>query len=166
MTEPGDVLFFATADEARAWVEGTDTGEAWLGFHRVRYGTDPGPAVPFREAEDELAEAGWAAGERRPVGTDRYAVRFAPGTVKRHPTAPAWADTPTRMPDFSPEYEERFRADEGAWAFFEKQPPKYRRTAIWWVMSGKAEETRERRIRTLIAASANGEKVPALARQM
>ena len=158
--------FFESGDDLRAWLAGNDAGEAWLGFHRVRYGVDPGPAVPFLEAEDELAAIGWAAGERAPAGANAYAVRFAPGKVSRHPTAPVWADTPTRMPDFSAEYEERFRADEGAWTFFEKQPPKYRRTAIWWVMTGKAEETRERRIRALIASSAKGEKLAQLQRQM
>ena len=158
--------FFETLEDLRAWLEGNDADEAWLGFHRVRFGVEPPPAVPFLAAEDELAATGWAASDRVPVGDDKYAVRFAPGKVSRHPTAPAWSDTPTRMPDFSPEYEERFRSDEGAWAFFEKQPPKYRRTAIWWVMTGKAEETRERRIRSLIEASAKGEKLASLLRQM
>lgn len=166
MAEPGEVRFFGSLDDLRAWLASDAPDEAWLGFHRVRFGADPPPVVPYRAAEDEFASVEWAPGQRITVGKDKYAVRFAPGRAERHPTAPVWADTPTRMPDFSPEYEERFRADEAAWAFFEKQAPKYRRTAIWWVMTGKAEETRERRIRSLIEASAKGEKLPQLQRQM
>jgi hypothetical protein len=161
-----EVQFFATLDDLRGWLEANDAPAAWLGFPRVRYGADRSGVVPYRAAEDELAALGWAPGERRAVDATTYAVRFAPGKVERHPTAPAWMDTPTRAPDFSAEYEERFRSDEAAWEWFQKQPPKYRRVATWWVMTGKAEETRERRIRALIASSAAGEKLAQLQRQM
>ena len=163
VTEP---LFFATLDDLRSWLESDDPGEVWLGFHRVRYGAERPATVPYRAAEDELASLGWADGERRALDATTYAVRFAPGKVTRHPTAPRWMDTPSGIPDFSPEYEERFRSDEAAWAFFEKQTPKYRRVATWWVMGGKAEETRERRIKALIEASASGQKLAQLVRQM
>jgi len=52
-----------------------------------------------------------------------------------------------------------FRARKKAWAFFESQPPGYRRIAIKWVMSAKRDETRERRLAQLIADSANGERL-------
>lgn len=54
----------------------------------------------------------------------------------------------------SPEMEARFRADAGAWEYFQSRPPWYRRTATWWVISAKKEETREKRLATLIADSA------------
>lgn len=54
----------------------------------------------------------------------------------------------------SPEMEARFRADAVAWEYFQSRPPWYRRTATWWVISAKREETREKRIATLIADSA------------
>ena len=54
----------------------------------------------------------------------------------------------------SPEMEARFRADAVAWDYFQSRPPWYRRTATWWVISAKKEETREKRIATLIADSA------------
>ncbi|HEY0069513.1 MAG TPA: YdeI/OmpD-associated family protein, partial [Chloroflexia bacterium] len=34
--------------------------------------------------------------------------------------------------------------------------PSYRRTALWWVMSAKKEETRQKRLATLIQDSENG----------
>ena len=63
-----------------------------------------------------------------------------------------------------PAYERRFRAKKRAWADFERRPPWYRQAVIRWVMSAKKEETRERRLAQLIAASAQGEPIPQLSR--
>ena len=49
-------------------------------------------------------------------------------------------------------------------AWFRDQPPGYRSTALYWVMSAKKPETRERRLATLIEDSANGRRVPPLRR--
>jgi uncharacterized protein YdeI (YjbR/CyaY-like superfamily) len=61
-----------------------------------------------------------------------------------------------------PDQERRLRADERAWAFFDAQPPSYRRAAIHWVTSAKKPETRDRRLAQLIECSAAGEPVPPL----
>ena len=63
-----------------------------------------------------------------------------------------------------PAYEKRFRAKKKAWASFEAMPKSYRQAAIRWVMIAKKEETRERRLATLIETSAAGKRVPPLAR--
>src|SRR5262249_32942816 len=47
--------------------------------------------------------------------------------------------------------EKTLRANRRAAAFFDAQPPWYQRTATHWVISAKREETRERRLRQLIA---------------
>jgi uncharacterized protein YdeI (YjbR/CyaY-like superfamily) len=65
---------------------------------------------------------------------------------------------------FEPEAERRFRSEPEAWAFFESQPPSYRRAATHWVATAKRPETRERRLATLIADSAAGRTVPPLTR--
>lgn len=62
------------------------------------------------------------------------------------------------------ELERRFRANTDAWAFFESQPPSYRRTAIFWVVSAKQQATRERRLGALIEDSAAGRRVGPLRR--
>ena len=67
--------------------------------------------------------------------------------------------------ELSPEYAKRLRGDAEAAAFFDAQAPWYRRTAIHWVMSAKREETRERRIGTLIEDSRNGVRLKQLRRQ-
>jgi uncharacterized protein YdeI (YjbR/CyaY-like superfamily) len=60
------------------------------------------------------------------------------------------------------EYEERLRADSAAWEFWTSRPPSYRKAAVWWVVSAKREETRERRLASLIEHSQSGRTVPPL----
>jgi uncharacterized protein YdeI (YjbR/CyaY-like superfamily) len=58
----------------------------------------------------------------------------------------------------------RFRNHKKAWEFFAQQPPGYRQLCTYWVMSGKREETRVRRLERLIADSASGKRIRELAR--
>lgn len=66
---------------------------------------------------------------------------------------------------FTPEQEALFRADDAAWAFFAARPASYRTAAVWWVVSAKREDTRQRRLAQLIADSAAGQTVPPLTRR-
>jgi uncharacterized protein YdeI (YjbR/CyaY-like superfamily) len=59
-------------------------------------------------------------------------------------------------------FERRFRAKEKAWTWFQAQPEGYRASALFWVMSAKKPETRERRFGTLIDDSGRGRRVPPL----
>jgi len=61
--------------------------------------------------------------------------------------------------------ERSFRSNRKAWMFFQKQPPSYRRAAIWWVISAKQEETRQKRLATLIGDSHSGRTVGPLSRR-
>jgi uncharacterized protein YdeI (YjbR/CyaY-like superfamily) len=61
-----------------------------------------------------------------------------------------------------PSQERRFRSKKQAWEWFQTQPKGYRTTAVYWVMSAKRPETRERRLDTLIEDSAMGRRVPPL----
>ena len=71
------------------------------------------------------------------------------------------AETPVLEPD----QERRFRAHKKAWAFFQAQPPSYRKTAVWLVVSAKKPETREKRLAALIADSAAGRRLAQLERR-
>jgi uncharacterized protein YdeI (YjbR/CyaY-like superfamily) len=64
-----------------------------------------------------------------------------------------------------PKGERSFRANKKAWAFFQAQPPSYQRPAIWWVISAKREETRQKRLATLIRDSQNGRTIGPLTRR-
>jgi uncharacterized protein YdeI (YjbR/CyaY-like superfamily) len=95
--------------------------------------------------EGLVAPAGLAAFERR--ADDRSAI---------------YSYEQRKAARLEPDQERRLRADERAWAFFEAQPPSYRRAAIHWITSAKKPETRERRLAQLIECSAAGEPVPPL----
>ena len=56
-------------------------------------------------------------------------------------------------------YVAKLRANKKAWAFFQAQPPGYQRLASLFVMSAKKEDTRLRRLATLIADSAAGRRI-------
>jgi uncharacterized protein YdeI (YjbR/CyaY-like superfamily) len=58
-----------------------------------------------------------------------------------------------------PPMEERFRANEKAWNFFQAQPPGYRKLATFYVMGAKQDATRQRRLDNLIADSAAGNRI-------
>ncbi|SNT04856.1 Uncharacterized conserved protein YdeI, YjbR/CyaY-like superfamily, DUF1801 family [Ekhidna lutea] len=63
----------------------------------------------------------------------------------------------------SKDFETRMKANKKAWTFFtSKLAPSYRKQSIWWVMSAKREETREKRLITLIECSGREEKIPPL----
>ena len=62
-------------------------------------------------------------------------------------------------------YEKTFQANKQAWKFFQVQPPWYRRTASWWVISAKKEETRLKRLAQLIEDSANDRTIRELRRK-
>jgi uncharacterized protein YdeI (YjbR/CyaY-like superfamily) len=63
------------------------------------------------------------------------------------------------------EEEAQFRADVAAWDYWQARPAGYRKTATWWVISAKREETRRKRLATLIADSAQGRTIGPLTRR-
>jgi uncharacterized protein YdeI (YjbR/CyaY-like superfamily) len=64
----------------------------------------------------------------------------------------------------TPEQEAELRSNERAWSFFQSQPPGYRQQATYWVTTAKREETRARRLATLIDDSANSRRLRHLSR--
>ena len=97
------------------------------------------------------------AGLMRPAGEAAFA--------RRHPDRTGvYSFEREDEPALEPDQEEHFRANAAAWAFFESQPPGYRRAALHLVASAKKPETRERRLRQLIEDSAAGRRIKQLAR--
>ena len=181
--------FFASAGELRGWLEEHHAGERelWIGFHRKDSGKG---GITYPEALDEALCFGWIDGVRKSIDAASYTIRFTPGKPRsswsevnvrraRELTAlgrmrPAGTRAfeerdeektkqysyEARSRDLDPALAERFRANAGAWAFFESQPPYYRRVAQWYVMSAKREETRLKRLAELIDRSAQGLRLP------
>lgn len=92
-----------------------------------------------------------ALGRMLPAGLRAFAAR-------REDRSAVYSHEQAEEATLSAEEESRFRAEPEAWAFFEKQPPSYRKAAIWNIVSAKKEETRLRRLRTLIEESAAGRR--------
>jgi uncharacterized protein YdeI (YjbR/CyaY-like superfamily) len=63
------------------------------------------------------------------------------------------------LEQLAPAYLERLKANAKAWAFFDAQPPYYKRVAALFVMSAKKEETQLRRLARLIDDSAKGRRI-------
>jgi uncharacterized protein YdeI (YjbR/CyaY-like superfamily) len=186
--------YFRSAAEMRAWLEKNhdSASELWVGFFNQRSGKT---GITYREALDEALCFGWIDGVRKSVDEGRYRQRFSPRkarsmwsvvNMKRveeleaagRMCAPGRAafekrDEKTSGVDsraranaaFTRELERRFRASAKAWAFFQSRPPGYRHLATWYVMSAKKDETRERRLDTLIALCADGRLLPGLERK-
>lgn len=182
MPTPENVIFFETPGELRAWFEANhDTAaQLWLGYHRKRTGR---PSVTWQEVVDQELCFGWIDSVRYSLDGDRSAQRITPRrsgsiwsavNIKRfgeleqmgvvHPSGRAAFDRrdearsriysyENRSRGFDAETEAAFRKRKTAWKFFEAQAPSYRRTASFWVMSAKRDETKKRRLEKLIASS-------------
>ncbi len=55
--------------------------------------------------------------------------------------------------------ERQLRASGAAAAFFDAQPPGYRKGATYWVMSAKKDETRAKRLAILVSRAARGLRI-------
>jgi len=189
-----DPRHFRTPQACRAWLEKNHArvSELWIGFYRKGTG---GKGVTYKEALDEALCFGWIDGIKRKVDEIRYTNRFTPRkpdskwskvNFQRYaeleaegrvapPGAAARArfDPEKHQPysfegrvvELAPRYAKTFQRKKTAWAFFQDQPPGYRRTAIHWVMSAKREETRERRLDKLMDASGGHERLPQISGQ-
>jgi uncharacterized protein YdeI (YjbR/CyaY-like superfamily) len=112
----------------------------------------------------------WSAVNVAKVMALRKAKKMAPAGLKAYSLR-----TPERTGVYSFERLEaakltaaqsrRLAANKKAFEHFRKQPNWYRRTATYWVVSAKKEQTRERRLDHLIAESAAGRPIRALNRK-
>lgn len=184
--------FFETPEALRAWFEThhATEPEVWIAYYKAGAGRR---SVTYDQAVEEALCFGWVDGQVRSLGPDAYANRYTPRkaesrwsalNVRRvralaaagrlHPAGRAAFERrdPGRRAGYSfeerpstlaPDLRARFRADPDAWAFFQRQAPSYRRTATFWVMSARRDETRGRRLGRLITASRAGRRVDLLA---
>jgi uncharacterized protein YdeI (YjbR/CyaY-like superfamily) len=90
-----------------------------------------------------------AAGRMRPAGIAAFEARRAERTG-------VYSYERRREARLTDEEEATFRAADTAWRWFSDRSPSYRTAAVWWVVSARRPETRERRLRDLIEQSAAG----------
>lgn len=180
--------YFRSARDFRKWLaehHATAT-ELLVGFHRKGTGQ---PSMTWPESVDEALRFGWIDGVRKRVDETRYTIRFTPrrkrsiwsainiarvavlrgeGRMQPAGLAAFAAREENRSGIYSyenrpkaldPPYDKALRRDKAAAAFFDAQPPGYRKLAAYWVMSARKEETRQKRLARLRAASAAGKRI-------
>jgi uncharacterized protein YdeI (YjbR/CyaY-like superfamily) len=180
-------IFFKGPHEYRAWLEKNHetAKELWIGFWKKSTGK---PTLTWQECVDESLCFGWIDGIRKSIDADSYKQRVTPrrptsiwsqinirrvgeltsegrmrpmglaAFEKRDETKAYSFENRTRAVLGAAE-EAKLRKNKKAWAIWESSPPGYKRVASWWVMSAKREETRERRLASLIRDTAAGRKL-------
>jgi len=184
------IKIFNSSAEFREWLETNHdrVPELWLGLYNQR--TDK-KSITYREALDEALCFGWIDGVRKSINQTTYKQRFTPRKPKSYWSAVnirrvgelaklgqmapsgvkaferrtsdsgkySFESRPKKLP---PAYERQFKANPRAWEFFRAQAPWYQRTSSFWVVSAKQEETRQRRLATLISDSQKGRRLDML----
>jgi uncharacterized protein YdeI (YjbR/CyaY-like superfamily) len=182
------ITYFKSPADFRKWLETHSAAaqELWVGFYKKGSGK---PSVTWPESVDQALCFGWIDGLRKTVDETRYKIRFSPRrrgsiwsaiNIKRagelieeglmHPAGLKAFEArkeyrsgiysyEQRSADLDGVYEKKFKQNKAAWEFFQKQPPSYRKKAIWWVVSAKTEATRLKRLAKLIEDSAQGRRL-------
>jgi uncharacterized protein YdeI (YjbR/CyaY-like superfamily) len=180
--------YFASPAEFRKWLAAhhATANELLVGFHKKGSGR---PSLTWPESVDQALCFGWIDGVRKRIDETRYTIRFTPRRTRSNWSAinvrraqeliaekrmrPAgrkafgartedrtalysYENRPTELDE---EFAKTFRRDKEAWAFFQAQPPGYRKLANWYIASAKTEETRQKRLAKLIADSAAGKRI-------
>jgi uncharacterized protein YdeI (YjbR/CyaY-like superfamily) len=179
--------FFATPAEWRAWLKTNHAtaSELSVGFWKVGSGK---PSITWPQSVDEALSFGWIDGVRHRIDDEAYRIRFTPRkaggiwsqvNLKRFAEldaegriAPggraAWEFGKARTLVYSYERPANdlegadlalFQANGPAWAFFQAQPPGYRKLTIHRILAGTTPETRAKRLALLIDASSQSRRL-------
>lgn len=173
-------IFFAAPREFRIWLEThhETAPELWVGYYKRDSGrpsmtwpesVDEALSVGWidglRKRIDEVSymirftprktSSTWSAVNIKRVAELKRQKRMRPAGLsafqeRAEAKSGIYAYEQREVAALDAESEQRFRAQAKAWNFFQAQPAWYRKTATWWVISAKKEETRQRRLATLI----------------
>jgi uncharacterized protein YdeI (YjbR/CyaY-like superfamily) len=182
------VTYFKTQADFRKWLEKNHENvlELWVGFHKK---STLKPSITYPEALDEALCYGWIDGVRKSVNETSYTIRFTPRKKQSHWSGvnvkrfnelsklkliqPAglrafqnsdikkslkYAEE-RKSAKLDSAYEKQFKSDKKAWEFFSTQPPGYQRICVFWIMSAKQEETRQKRLALLMSYSKNQKRL-------
>jgi uncharacterized protein YdeI (YjbR/CyaY-like superfamily) len=191
---PADPHFFPTPSDWRAWLEAhhAETTELWVGLYKRDSGR-PSITWPeavdgalcfgwidgIRKSIDAIRykirftprkrRSIWSAvNVRRATELSKLGLMHSAGLSafeKREGKRSAiYAYEQRKTARLPAAYRKKFRANAAAWKFFQAQAPGYRRTCSWWVISAKKEETKLKRLASLISHSERERSLPQLSR--
>lgn len=184
-----EAIIFPDRDTFRAWLEQhhATEKEVWVGYYKKVSGKT---SISYKEAVEEALCFGWIDGIGRSIDAESHANRFTPrkkGSIwsavniakvaelteqgRMHPAGLKTFDERdmTKQGLYSHEQDEiqlgaeneaRLKANEKAWAYWSNLPPGYRRSATWWVISAKKDETKEKRLLSLIEHCEQEKRLP------
>lgn len=180
--------FFRTAAAFRKWLSANHdkSKELWVGFYKKGSGK---PSITWPESVDEALCFGWIDGVRKSIDDESYQIRFSPRKstsiwsavnmrnverlIKEKRMQPPGLKAfklrkdnrseiyayEQRSPELVEPYAGIFKRNKTAWKFYQAQPPYYRKTLNWYVLSAKQETTRLKRLNRLIEESAKGKRL-------
>jgi uncharacterized protein YdeI (YjbR/CyaY-like superfamily) len=194
MKLPPKPLFFATPADFRAWLEKNHSThhELSVGFYKrdsgrpsitwpesvdaaLCYGWIDGvrnsiDAMSYRiRFTPRKATSTWSAiNVKRVAELTKLGLMHSAGIkafeARRGDKTGIYAYEQRKTAMLPPAYQKQFRANKKAWAFFQSQPPWYKRTATYRVTSAKQEATRQKRLAELIRDSEAGLAIKELRR--
>lgn len=179
---------FPTPSAFRKWLAANHakSKELWVGFYKKDSGK---ASITWPESVDEALCFGWIDGVRKSIDEESYQIRFSPRKptsiwsavnnrnvqrlLKEKRMQPAGLKAyearkenrsgvyayEQRSAELVEPYAARLKNNKAAWQFFQSQPPSYRKTINWWIVSAKQEETRLKRLEKLIEACVNGRRL-------
>ena len=145
--------------------------------------------MSYPEALDEVLCYGWIDGIRKNINLESYSIRFTPRKptsiwslvniahvrrlTKQGKMKPAGLRAfrerdrrkskvysfEIRDAPLESKYARIFKANPRAWKYFTSHAPSYQKVARWWIRWAKREETRLKRLQSLIDASARRERL-------
>jgi len=177
-------IFFRNRTELREWFAGNHDkiSEAWIGYYKKNTGKE---SIGWEDSVEVAICFGWIDGIRKSIDPESYKIRFTPRNprstwshknirtaekmIREGQMTPAGRETFRNRQEaksgvdsfeqenagFSKPFENAFKENKKAWAFFNSQAAYYQRVTIRWVMSAKQEKTRIKRMKTLIEDSEN-----------
>jgi len=191
---PSKPQFFPSTSSWRAWLEKhhAKTEELWVGLYKRDSGK-PSITWPeavdgalcfgwidgIRKSIDDIsykirftprkARSVWSAiNVRRATELSRLGLMHPAGLAafqKRDgQRSEIYSYEQRKNAKLPPAFEKKFRAHPDAWKFFRAQAPWYQRTSTYWVISGKKEETKLKRLAVLVDHSERQRKIPPLDR--
>ena len=179
--------FFESQAAFRRWLakhHGKAT-ELWVGYWKIDSGK---ASMTWPESVDEALCFGWIDGVRKRIDEHAYEIRFSPrkatsiwsavnirrveqltqeGSMRPAGLRAFAARTEAKSRiyafeqgdlELAPAYAKQLASKPRAAKFFAELPAGYRKKVIWWVMSAKQEETRRKRLATLISDCALGRR--------
>lgn len=177
------VLYVKDRSEWRAWLRKNARTSAgiWIGYYKKNSGK---PSLAYEDSVEEALCFGWIDGKIKRIDESRCARRFTPrkphsrwsaSNVRRaRRMIAAGKMTPAGLNAFNAQQRnetpalplrlpqnllKEFQAQSAAWETFQRFPPYYRRITIGWVASARKQETQAKRLRQLIEASAQNQRV-------